>query len=52
MKTEELLLNCISYFNNMLREENHGIQLRDNDQLYKLFIAKKNGKIKEDFPRK
>eukprot|EP00826_Nyctotherus_ovalis_P009750 TRINITY_DN12579_c0_g2_i3.p1 TRINITY_DN12579_c0_g2~~TRINITY_DN12579_c0_g2_i3.p1 ORF type:complete len:127 (+),score=20.89 TRINITY_DN12579_c0_g2_i3:371-751(+) len=50
MKAEELLLNCVMYFNKVLREENYGIQLKDNDQLYKLYIAKKNGKVKDDFP--
>eukprot|EP00826_Nyctotherus_ovalis_P047722 TRINITY_DN5531_c0_g3_i8.p1 TRINITY_DN5531_c0_g3~~TRINITY_DN5531_c0_g3_i8.p1 ORF type:complete len:130 (-),score=16.66 TRINITY_DN5531_c0_g3_i8:159-548(-) len=52
MKAEELIYNCISYFNKVLREGNYGVQLRDNDKLYNLYIAKKNGKVKDDFPRK
>eukprot|EP00826_Nyctotherus_ovalis_P047720 TRINITY_DN5531_c0_g3_i1.p1 TRINITY_DN5531_c0_g3~~TRINITY_DN5531_c0_g3_i1.p1 ORF type:complete len:125 (-),score=35.94 TRINITY_DN5531_c0_g3_i1:152-526(-) len=50
MKAEELIYNCISYFNKVLREGNYGVQLRDNDKLYNLYIAKKNGKVKDDFP--
>lgn len=52
MKAEELLLNCIGYFNKVLRDRKHNVQLRDSDKLYKLYIAKKSGKIKDDFPRK
>ena len=52
MKAEELLLNCIGYFNQVLRDGNYGVQLKDSDKLYKLYIAKKNGKIKDDFPCK
>ena len=51
MKAEELLLNSISYFNKLLAERNCGLQLKDNDNLYKLHIAKKNGKPKDDLPR-
>ncbi len=51
MKCEELLLNSISYFNKLLREGGHGKQLKDNDKLYTLHIAKKNGKPKDDLPR-
>lgn len=51
MKAEELLLNCISHFNMQLREKSFGVQLKDNDKLFKLHIAKKNGKPKDDLPR-
>ena len=52
MKTEELLLNSIGYFNKLLRDGNQGLQLKDNDKLYRLHIAKNNGNPKDDLPRK
>ena len=52
MKAEELVMNCISYFNQLMREKKYQVQLKDNGKLYTFHIAKKSGEPKDDLPRK
>jgi len=51
LQCEELLLSCISYFNNKLSENNSLYKLSEKPDLYTLQIAKKSGKPKDDLPR-
>jgi hypothetical protein len=51
MKAEELVLNSVSYFNHLMTDKKYNAQLKDNGQLYRLHIAKKNGEPKDDLPR-
>jgi len=44
-------MNCVSFFNQLLRDKNYPFQLKDNGALYRLSIAKKNGLPKDDLPR-
>ena len=51
MRSEEILANSVSFFNQKLREINAPYILNDKVDLYGLHIAKKNGHPKEDLPR-
>ena len=44
-------MSCVSYFNKKLRERNCPYWMSDRSELYRLHIAKRNGKPKEDLPR-
>lgn len=51
MRCDEILANCVSYFNQRLRDSAAPYVLNDRIELYSLHIAKKNGHPKDDLPR-